>query len=210
MARRVLIADDHVIVRQGIRALLERAGYLVVAEASDGHQAVRLAAEHVPDVAILDLAMPLLNGLEAARAIHQTVPRTRTLLLTVHTEDQYILEALRAGIRGCVTKLHAVEDLIRAIEEVVRGQVYLSPSMSRALVEAYLAQTEVPPDPLTARERQVVQLVAEGKTTKEMAQLLAISAKGIESHRARIMDKLSIHNTAGLVRYAIRHGLIQI
>jgi two-component system, NarL family, response regulator NreC len=128
----------------------------------------------------------------------------------MHTEDQYILEALRAGIRGCVTKSHAVEDLIRALEEIQRGQVYLSPSMSRALVEAYLARTEAPPDPLSSRERQVVQLVAEGKTTKEMAHLLGISAKGIESHRARIMDKLGIHNTAGLVRYAIRQGLIQV
>src|SRR5262245_24203434 len=210
MARRVLLADDHAIVRQGIRALLERAGYQVVAEASNGHEAVHLATDLAPDVAVLDLAMPLLNGLEAARAIREAAPRTRTLLLTMHTEDQYVLAALAAGVRGCVIKAHAVEDLIRALEEVQRGQVYLSPSMSRALVEAYLARTEVPPDPLTARERQVLQLVAEGKTTKEIAQLLEISVKGVESHRARIMDKLGIHHTAGLVRYAIRHGLTQV
>jgi DNA-binding NarL/FixJ family response regulator len=210
MARRVLLADDHAIVRQGIRALLERAGYQVVAEAGNGHEAVDLAIALAPDVAVLDLAMPLLNGLEAARAIRQAAPRTRTLLLTMHTEDEYVLAALEAGVRGCVIKAHAVEDLIRALEEIQRGQVYLSPGVSRALVKAYLARKEVPPDPLTARERQVLQLVAEGKTTKEIAQLLEISVKGVESHRARIMDKLGIHHTAGLVRYAIRRGLTQV
>lgn len=210
MPVRVLLADDHRIVRQGVKALLERAGFWVVGECADGLEAVRLAKELSPDVAVVDLAMPLLNGLEAASEIQQCAPRTKTVLLTMHTEDQYVLQAVRAGIRACVLKTHAVEDLIRAIEEVLRGETYLSPGMSRVLVDAYLAKTELPTDPLTARERQVLQLVAEGKTTKEIAKLLGLSVKAAESHRTRIMDKLDIHQTAGLVRYAIRQGLIQL
>src|SRR5262249_37269265 len=153
MARRVLLADDHAIVRQGIRALLERAGYQVVAEAGNGLEAVDLGTALAPHGAVLGLAEPLMNGREGARGIRQAAPRTRTVLLTMHTEDEYVLAALEAGVRGCVIKAHAVEDLIRALEEVQRGQVYLSPSVSRALVKAYLARTEVQPDPLTARER---------------------------------------------------------
>ena len=209
MAVRVLLADDHRIVRQGVKALLERAGFSVVAECADGHEAVRLAKDLSPDVAVIDLEMPGLNGLEAARAIQQCVPRTKTVLLTMHTRDEYVLQAVRAGIRGCVLKTDALEDLVRAIEEVLRGGTYLSPRMSRTVVEAYLAKTDLPPDPLTTRERQVLQLVAEGKTTKEIAQLLGLTVKAAESHRSRIMDKLEIHHTAGLVRYAIREGLIQ-
>jgi two-component system, NarL family, response regulator NreC len=207
MPTRLLLADDHQIVRQGIKALLERAGFQVVAEAADGQEAVWLAKDLAPDVAVLDLSMPVMNGLEAARTIQDVAPRTRTVLLTMHTEDWYVLAALRAGVRGCVIKSHAVGDLIRAIEEVLRGQVYLSPGVSRAVVEAYLAKVDLPRDPLTPRERQVLQLVAEGKTTKEIAALLELSVKSAESHRTRLMDKLDIHQTAGLVRYAIRHGL---
>jgi DNA-binding NarL/FixJ family response regulator len=159
-------------------------------------------------VAVLDIGMPLLNGLDAAREVGKVSPGTKTILLTMHTEDNYVLEALRAGIKGYVVKSQAAADLIQAISEVSRGRVYLSPSISQVVVQAYLTQSELPPDPLTAREREVLQLIAEGKTTKEIASLLGISVKTAESHRTRLMEKLGIHETASLVRYAMRRGLI--
>lgn len=209
MRIRILLADDHVMIRQGLRAIIEREDLEVVGEASDGQEAVRLAQQQHPDVAVLDLSMPLLNGLDAARGIIQASPKTKIIILTMYTEDQYVMEALRAGVRGYVLKKQAPSDLIQAIKEVYQGTIYLSPGVSRALVEAYLAKSELPPDPLTARERQVLQLVSEGRTTKEIASLLEISVKTAESHRTRIMDKLDIHSTASLVRYAVRRGLIQ-
>ena len=209
MSLRILLADDHEIFRQGLRALLERGGFHVAGEAADGHAAIQMAAQLTPDVAVVDLAMPLLNGLDAAREITRVAPRTRTILLTMHAEDPYVAKALQAGIRGYVLKSQAAEDLIQAIREVSRGAVYLSPGVSESLVEAYLAKRDLPHDPLTPRERQVLQLIAEGKTTKEVAALLGVSVKTAESHRMRIMTKLSIHETAGLVRYAIREGLVR-
>lgn len=183
--------------------------YTVVGEAGDGREAIRLAQELSPDIAVLDLSMPLLNGLDAAREIVKVSPQTKVILLTMHTEDPYVMDALRAGIRGYVLKTQAAQDLVQAIREVSRGSMYLSPGISRALVEAYLAKSELPPDPLTPREREVLQLVAEGKTTKEAAAVLGVSVKTAESHRTRIMEKLDIHETASLVRYAIRRGLVQ-
>ena len=209
MPTRILLADDHQIVRQGLKALLEREGFAVVAEVADGQEAIRSARERCPDVAVLDFGMPLLNGLGAAREILHACPRAKAILLTMHTEDHYVLEALQAGVKGYVVKTQAAADLIRAIHEVLRGMMYLSPGVSQAVVEAYLAKSELPVDPLTPREREVLQLVAEGKSTKEIAQLLGISFKTAESHRTRIMKKTSIHETAGLVRYAVRRGLIQ-
>ncbi len=209
MPTRILLADDHQIVRQGLKALLEREGFAVVAEVADGQEAIRAARERCPDVAVLDFGMPLLNGLGAAQQILHACPRAKAILLTMHTEDHYVLEALQAGVKGYVVKTQASADLIRAIHEVQRGMMYLSPGISQAVVDAYLAKSDVPPDPLTAREREVLQLVAEGKSTKEIAQLLGISFKTAESHRTRIMKKTSIHETAGLVRYAVRRGLIQ-
>lgn len=209
MSIRILLADDHAIVREGLKALLEREGFEVVGEASDGYEAVQRAEQLCPDVAVLDLAMPLLNGLEAARTILRNLPRTKTILLTVHAEDQYVLEALRAGISGYVLKGQTKADLVQAIREVSRGAIYLSPGVSRALVQASLGKADFPPDPLTPRERQVLQLIAEGKTTKEVARLLGVSVKTAEAHRTRIMQKLDLHETASLVRYAIRRGLIQ-
>ena len=208
MALRVLLADDHPIFRQGLRGLLEREGLQVVGEAGDGREAIRRAIALSPDVAALDLSMPLLNGLDAAREIVRVSPRTRAILLTMHSEDPYVMEALRAGIKGYVLKTQAATDLVQAIQEVSRGRVYLSPGVSQAVVDAYLARTELPPDPLSPREREVLQLVAEGKTTKQIASVLGLSVKTAESHRTRIMEKLDIHATAGLVRYAIRRGLI--
>jgi two-component system response regulator NreC len=209
MPTRLLLADDHQIIRQGLRALLEKEGFAVVGEASDGHEAVRLAETLRPEVSVLDVAMPQLNGLDAARAILRVSPATKTVLLTMHTEDRYVSEALKVGVRGYVLKNQAGADLVQAIREVLRGMTYLSPGVSQTVVDAYLAKTDLPPDPLTLRERQVLQLVAEGKTTKEVAALLGVSVKTAESHRTRIMAKLNIHDTAGLVRHAIRNGLIQ-
>jgi len=203
----VLVADDHVMFREGVKALLEREGFDVFAEAGDGHEAIALARAHQPDVAVLDLAMPMLNGLEAAREIHHVSPQTRSILLTMHDEDRYVLEAVRAGVRGYVVKTQATADLVQAIRDTVRGHIYLCPAVSRALVDAYLTGSDAPVDPLTTRERQVLQLVAEGHTTKDIARLLDLSVKTAETHRGRIMEKLGIHGTAGLVRYAIRHGL---
>lgn len=209
MSLRILLADDHGIFRQGVKALLEREGFRVDGEAADGHTAIQMAAQLTPDVVVVDLAMPLLNGLDAAREIIRVSPRTRTILLTMHAEDPYVARALQAGIRGYVLKSQAAEDLVQAIREVARGAVYLSPGVSQTVVEAYLAKRDLPSDPLTPREHQVLQLIAEGKTTKEVAALLGVSVKTAESHRMRIMTKLDIHETAGLVRYAIRQGLIR-
>ena len=209
MPNRILLADDHVIVRQGLKALLEREGFTVIAEAEDGQAAVRAARERCPDVAVLDFSMPLLNGRDAAREILQVCPRAKAILLTMHTDDHYVLEALQVGVKGYVVKSQASADLVRAISEVQRGMMYLSPGVSETVVQAFLSKAAMPRDPLTSREREVLQLVAEGKSTKEIAQLLAISFKTAESHRTRIMKKTDIHETAGLVRYAVRRGLIQ-
>jgi DNA-binding NarL/FixJ family response regulator len=206
---RVLLADDHLIVRQGLKVLLQREGFEIVGEAADGQQAVRLARDRCPDVALLDFAMPIMTGLDAAREILRSCPRTRVILLTMHTEDRYVHEALRVGVSGYVVKSQASADLVRAIREVSRDMTYLSPRVSRTVVQAYLAKTDGP-GPLTLREREVLRLVAEGKTTKEVAALLGISVKTAEAHRIRIMKKLETHNTASTVRYAIRQGLVQV
>jgi DNA-binding NarL/FixJ family response regulator len=207
---RILLADDHSVVREALRLLLEREGFEVVGEASDGLAAIRLARELEPDFAVLDLAMPLVNGIEAAREIRGACPRTIAVLLIGSATDAQVLDALRAGVQACVLKSCEAEELIRALREVARGDLYLSRGLTRAVVDAYLADDELPADPLTPRERQVLQLIAEGKASKEVAQALFVSVKTVESHRARIMAKLSIHQTAGLVRYAIRRGLSQL
>ncbi|HKT11701.1 MAG TPA: response regulator transcription factor [Terriglobia bacterium] len=209
MSIRILLADDHEMVRQGLKALLERDGFNVVAEASDGRQAVRLIGELEPDIALLDLAMPLMNGITVAKAIQHSASHTKIIALTIHTEAAYVLEALRAGVKGYVLKSCAEEELVRAIREILRGSTYLSSDISDLIVDAFLNRFEVPVDSLSSREMQVLQLVAEGKSTKEVACLLNISVKTAESHRTRVMEKLEVHEISGLVRYAIRRGLIE-
>jgi DNA-binding NarL/FixJ family response regulator len=209
MQIRVFLVDDHAIVRQGLKALLEREGFQVAGEASDGQEAVRLVPTVHADVVILDISMPMMNGLDTARELQKSSQKTKTILLTRHDETQYVTEALRAGVKGYVLKSQVTTDLVHAIQQVCRGGVYLSPNISRAVVEAFLSKEEISQDPLTSRERQVLQLVGEGKSSKEVARLLGISAKTAESHRARLMRKLDIHETASLVRYAIRSGLME-
>ena len=205
----IILAEDHLIVRQGIRALLDREGFDVRGEASNGQEAVQIASSHKPEVAVLDVGMPIMNGLEAGQEIQRACPATKTILLTRHDDDQYVLAALRAGIRGYVLKSQATFDLVQAIREVCRGGYYLSPGVSRTVVHAFLTKSNLTESPLTSRERQVLQLIGEGQTTKEIAVQLGVSVKTAESHRTRLMQKLDIHATAGLVRYAIRHGFIE-
>ena len=205
MSLRILLAEDHAIVRQGVKQLLTHEGYSVVAEAADGREAVRLAREHCPDIAVLDLGMPLLNGVDAARQILKVSPSTKPILLTFKKEVPYVLAAFRAGAKGYVLKTHGASDLFEAIRKVAGGTVYISPDLSEVVPQ--ILSKDSTDDPLTPREREVLQLVAEGKTTKEIAALLEVSFNTAESHRNRIMKKLNIHETAGLVRYAIRRGL---
>jgi DNA-binding NarL/FixJ family response regulator len=209
MGIRILLADDHKIVRQGLGAILEEQGFQIVAESANGQEAVQLAEKLRPDVAVLDIGMPLLNGIDATREIARVSPRTRIILLTMHTEDTFVLSGLRAGARGYLLKARAAEDLVQAIRDVHRGEIYLSPGISETVVDAFLHATTPPAEPLSDRERQVLQLIAEGKRTKEIATILGVSINTAESHRNHIMEKLDIHDIAGLVRYAIRHGLIE-
>ena len=207
--KNVLIADDHLMFRQGLKALLEGNGFHVIAEASNGHEAIRLARQLNPTIAILDFGMPMLNGIDAAQEIHKQSPRTQVVMLTMHEEEVYALEALKAGIRGYVLKSQTSYDLINAILEVLRGAIYMSPKISETVVKSLSSKQEHPDELLTCRERQVLQLIAEGKTTKDIASVLNLSVKTAESHRSRIMQRLDMHNIASLVRYAIRRGMIQ-
>lgn len=206
MALRIVLADDHILVREGIKAALESSGLEVVGEASEGREAVRMAAELRPDVAVFDIGMPGLNGIEATRAVTGASPDLRVILLTVHSEDGYVGEAFRAGASGYVLKKQATTDLVGAIQEVSRGNAYLSPGVSRTLIDALRTGTTTGLA-LTAREREVLQLIAEGQSTKQIGSTLGISVKTVETHRSRLMDKLGIRSVAGLVRYALQSGL---
>jgi two-component system, NarL family, response regulator NreC len=209
MPIRIVLADDHVLVRQSLKTLLEREGYQVVGEASDGQEAISQVHSLQPDMIVMDISMPTLNGLNAAKEMSRSSPKTKAILLTQHDESQYVREAMEAGVKGYVLKNQVANDLILAIQQVSRGQVYLSPGVSSAVLEAYQSKTEKGGSPLTLRERQVLQLIAEGKSTKDVASLLHISVKTAESHRTRLMQKLDIHETASLVRYAVRNGIVE-
>jgi len=208
---RVLVADDHTIVRQGVVSLLQAGGdCTVVAEASDGLEAVEQALATRPDVAVLDLGMPRLSGLEAVRRIHHDLPKTRILVLTMHEEEEYVLHLVKAGATGYLVKDSAAGELLAAVRALARGQGYLGPYAARVLAEQYRRPEEAgdPYGALTPREREVFHLVVDGKTTKEVAKQLGISPKTAENHRTRLMDKLGVHNTAELVRYAARKRLL--
>jgi DNA-binding NarL/FixJ family response regulator len=207
---RLLLADDHRIVREGLRGLLEKAGHEVVGEAADGHEACKLARTLNADIAVLDLSMPLLNGIDAAREIRSLSPGVKTIMLSMYPDQRYVLQALKAGAKGYVLKSQAAADLLRAIREVARGEVYLSPEVAASVVDAYVNKTDVAADPLSPRERQVMQLVAEGSSTKEVAKVLNISYRTAESHRNHIMKKLGIHDVVALTRHAIQAGLVQV
>ena len=214
---RVLLADDHTLVRAGIRGLVEAIpGVEIVAEAGDGQQALALILERQPDVAHVDVSMPGLNGLELAARVAREAPRTRVAILSMHGTPGHVAQALRAGVKGYVLKDAAAEELPLLLRAVMRGETYLSPANSKHVVDAYLDRDGkakvpaegVPLDGLTPRQREILQLVAEGKSTKDVARLLNLSVKTVEAHRGQIMTRLEIHDLAGLVRYAIRTGLV--
>jgi two-component system response regulator NreC len=207
VATRILLADDHLLVRQGLRSLLERGGFDVVGEAADGHEALQIAGAVRFDVAVLDISMPGMNGVDAAREILSIAPRSHVVALTYHVEERQIAAAFRAGIRGYVLKTQAADELIHAIREGAAGGTFVGPRVSGVLLAAFLKGGTIAEDPLTLRERQVLQLVAEGKSTKEIADVLGITGKSVEAYRSRVKAKLNIHSTADLVRYAIRQGL---
>jgi DNA-binding NarL/FixJ family response regulator len=196
-------------VRRGFRVWLEQERIEVVGEASNGIQARSLVRKLNPDVVVLDHMMPKLNGIETARQILQESPHARIVILTMRTEERLAFEAVQAGVLGYVLKTQPIEDLARAIRTVARKDVYLSSSLARVVVKGLLDKTQTTTGPLSARERQVLQLIAEGHSTKEIAVVLGIGIKTVDSHRSRIIKKLDIHHTAGLVRYAIRQGLTQ-
>jgi DNA-binding NarL/FixJ family response regulator len=209
MRTRILLADDHQLFRQGLRSMLPADEFEVVAEAADGQHAISLARRHEPDIAVLDVSMPGLNGVDATREVLRASPRTRVVVLTMHSETPYVVGALASGARGYVVKSQPVSDVVQALREVSAGSVYVPPAYVKVLVDIHQSGADRVVQPLSAREREVLQLVAEGKTTKEIAYTLGVSFKTAESHRTRIMSKLDIHETAGLVRYAIRNRMIE-
>jgi two-component system response regulator NreC len=209
MSIRVVIADDHAMLRDALSLLLENHSFTVVGVASDGAEAVRLTRSLRPDFVIMDLSMPVMNGIDAGEEIVRDT-KIPVILLTMYSEQHHVVRAFRAGMSGYVLKSKAATDLLLAISDVMRGNVYLSPGISDVVVREMLHKTHSPQEEaLTLRERQVLQLVAEGKSTKELSNLLSISVRTGDSHRSRIMEKLEIHEIAGLVRYAIREGLIE-
>lgn len=209
---RILIADDHSLVRAGFRSLLEQLhDCTVVAEVGDGREALRVVAELQPDVVLMDVKMPTLNGLEATARISRDHPAVRVVILSMYTNEEYVLQALRAGAVGYLLKDAATAELQLAIQAAVRGEMYLSPSISKRVLQDYIqlvGNGGSMLDALTSRQREVLQLIAEGRTMKEIAQALQISVKTAESHRTQLMERLDIHDVTGLVRFAIRAGLV--
>lgn len=209
---RILLADDHKLVRAGLRALLEgMPGVDVVGEASDGREAVEMALALRPDLVLMDVAMRNLNGLDATARIRGGQAETRVLILSMFANEEYVLQALRAGACGYLLKDAATQELELALAAVARGETYLSPAVSRQVVDGYLQRVSVPEGPaevLTPRQREILQLIAEGSGTKEIAFRLGLSAKTVETHRSQLMQRLGIRDVAGLVRYAVRTGLV--
>ena len=211
----IVLADDHTLFRQGLRRVLEeQAGWQVVAEASDGAEAVRLTLEREPHIVILDIAMPRLNGVEATRQIARRLPDVRVLIVSMYSDDLYITQSLQAGAHGFILKDSADADLVRAVRDLAAGKSYFSPAVSKVVLDdyvRYLADRGVTDrfEALSEREREVFQLIAEGNSNKDIAQLLHLSPGTIETHRARIMEKLDVHSAAEIVLYAVRKGVIR-
>ena len=209
---RVILADDHTLVRAGLRSLVEQLKEAtVIAEAKDGHEVLALAQEHHPDVVLMDLSMPGMNGLEAALRLKKEQPQIKIIVLSMHASEEYVLQALRAGASGSLVKDSAPLELALALQAVARGETYLSPPISRQVVDSYMQRVGQADDPLavlTGRQREILQLIAEGSSTKDIARKLNLSVKTVETHRAQLMERLDIHEVAGLVRFAIRHGLV--
>lgn len=209
---RVLLVDNHTLVRAGLRALLQSLDDIeVVAEANDGREALRLVESHQPDVVLMDVAMPEMNGLEATARVVKEFPQVRVIILSMHANEEYVLQALRTGAVGYVLKDSGVSELELALKAISRGETYLSPAVSKHVVADYVRRVggeSNPLEQLTPRQREILQLLAEGRSTKEIAQLLYISIKTVETHRSQLMERLNIHDVAGLVRYAIRVGLV--
>lgn len=212
---RVLLADDHTILREGIRSLLEHEPDIeVIAEAEDGHQAVKIAAQQKPDVILMDIAMPRLNGLEATSQIKKIYPEAKVLILTMHDNEEYIRRALASGAMGYILKDAASRELLNAIRAVHRGEAVLSPAITRLVIEDYLRwgdlKIEEPDDNLSEREREILQLIAEGNTNKQIADILCISIKTVQAHRSSLMNKLDLHDRGELIKYAIQKKIIEI
>jgi DNA-binding NarL/FixJ family response regulator len=209
---RILIADDHRLVRAGFRLLLERIPSVeVVAEADDGREALELLKKKPADIVMMDLAMPALNGLEAIGRVRKEFPETKAIILSMHAHEEYVVQALRCGASGYLIKDAAVSELESAIQAVMRGETYLSSRISKPVIKSYLeGDTTSPFEQLTPRQREILQLIAEGKSTKEIGYDLGISIKTVESHRLQLMERLNIHDIPGLVRYAIRSGLVSL
>jgi DNA-binding NarL/FixJ family response regulator len=209
----VLLVDDHALLRAGLRALIkDMSGIEVVGEAEDGAEALRMMVELRPTVALLDISMPRLNGLEVAARAAKDAPRTRIIMLSMHAYEEYVRRALLAGAAGYLLKNADEGELEQALRTVAGGQPWLSPSISKTVVEALAQREKAPPGPfelLSPRQREILQLIAEGRTSKEIAHDLKLSLKTVESHRSELMDRLGIHGVAGLVRYAIRAGIVQ-
>jgi len=210
---RVLLADDHKLVRAGFRAMLDSLGDVeIVGETGDGREALELIRQHRPDVALLDITMPSLTGLEVAARVANEMQNVRIIILSMHTTEDYIARAVRAGVSGYLLKNADPVELELALRAAVNGQMYMSPTVSKQLVEDYLRRMGPdagPEEQLTARQREILQLIAEGKSTKDIAVTLDLSIKTVETHRKDLMDRLGIHDVAGLVRYAIRAGIIK-
>lgn len=213
---RVILADDHAIVRMGLKVLLEDAGFIdVVAEAEDGHELSALMDRHKPDVVVMDISMPNLNGLEATRRIKSDMPEVKVVILTMHNDEEYVLQSLHAGAHAYVVKQSAPKELVYAIEQALRDQVYVSPETGSHDLEQliYRARHELERDSytmLTRREREVLQLIAEGNDVGQIAVLLSISEKTVRAHRVHLMDKLRLHNPAALTRYALQRGIVSL
>lgn len=206
---KVLLADDHTIVRQGLKLILSsRPDLEVVGEAANGREVLELAEKLKPDVILMDVAMPELNGIEATRRLHQISPRTKVLVLSMHKEAVYVREILKAGARGYILKDAIDTELVNAIQSVARGDGYISPAISGALLSDYRQNLTDPLDLLSTREREVLQLIAEGKTNKEVATRLNLSVYTVDSHRGKIMEKLNLHSIGELVRFAVKNGLV--